>query len=83
MQNIHQLSLVLMQTLYLYIKDRARIYIDTVVLLDISSQTQLVLILDIHELMLSLLIICINLQLFQARQVCYPLLAYMLGYPIC
>ena len=32
MQNIEQLSLVLMQTLYLYIEDGSGIYFDTVVL---------------------------------------------------
>ena len=50
-----------MQTLYLYIKDGTRIYIDSIVLLDVFCQTDLVLILDVHELVLTLLIIHIQL----------------------
>ena len=57
MQNVQQLTLILMQTLYLYIEDGSRINIDSVVLLDVFCKTQLVLILDVHEFLLSLLVI--------------------------
>ena len=33
MQDVHQLTLVLMETFYLYIEDGSRIYFDAVVLL--------------------------------------------------
>ena len=60
MQNIEQLSLILMQTLYLHIKDRSRIDLDAIVLFDIFRQTQFVLVFDVHELMLCLFIIRIE-----------------------
>ena len=40
-QNIQQLTLVLMQTLYLHIENGARVYIDAIVLLDVLCQTLL------------------------------------------
>ena len=52
-----------MQTLYLYIKDGTRINVDSVVLLDILCKTNLVLILDVHELLLALRIIYKQLKL--------------------
>ena len=50
-----------MQTFYLNIEDGTRIDIDAVVLLDVFCQTDLVLVLDIHEFVLALLIIHIQL----------------------
>ena len=47
MKNVHKLAFVLMQTFYLYIKDRTRIYFNSVVFFDIRCKTQLVLIFDI------------------------------------
>ena len=63
MENVQKLSLVLMKSLNLNIEDRIRIYIDSIMLLDVLSKTKLVLILDIHELLLILLIInkCLKL----------------------
>ena len=64
MQNVHQLTFVLMQTFYLYIKDRARIYFDTIVLLDVFCQTQFVLIFNLHEFLLCFQIIYIYSKFF-------------------
>ena len=54
MHNVQELSLVLMQSLNLYIEDRSRINLNTVVLLNILRKANLVLILDVHELLLAL-----------------------------
>ena len=72
-----------MKSLHLHVKDGARVYINAVVLFDVFSQTYFVLVLDVHELMLSLLIIYINSQAFDSRQIGDPLVTYMLGYPFC
>ncbi len=61
-QNIQQLSLVLMQPLHLYVENGAGIYFNTIVLQNIFCQTDLVLILDIHELLLCFLVVRIYLQ---------------------
>ena len=82
MQDIHQLSLILVQTLDLYIKDRTRIHLDPVILLDILRQTQLILILDIHKLLLRLLIIGVDLHLRNLRQVRDPLIPDVIRHPV-
>ena len=64
MQNVHQLTFVLMQTFYLYIKDGTRIYFNAVVFLDVFCQTQLVLIFDLHEFLLCFWIIYIDSKFF-------------------
>ena len=61
MQDVHQLALILVQSLNLNIKNRTRIYIDAVVLFDVFCQTYLVLVLDVHKLVLALLVIHIQL----------------------
>ena len=82
MKDVKKLSLVLMKSLNLYIKDRTRIYIDTVVLLNVLGKTYLVLVLNIHEFLLSLLIISINLKLVNLRKVCNPVITNMSCYPV-
>ena len=82
MQNIEQLSLVLMQTLYLYIEDGSGIYFDTVVLQNIFCQTYFVLVLDVHEFLLCLLVIRIYLQAGDLRQIGDPVVTYMSRYPV-
>ena len=74
MQDVHQLTLVLMQTFDLYIKNGTRIHIDSVMLTDVLSQTKLVQILDLHELLLCLFIIRIDCQFFHMRKICHPLM---------
>ena len=69
MQNVHQLTLVLMETFYLYIEDGSRIYIDAVVLFDVFCQTNLVLILDVHKFLLRLRIVHINFHLVDLRKI--------------
>ncbi|OQA22761.1 MAG: hypothetical protein BWY61_01567 [Firmicutes bacterium ADurb.Bin354] len=62
-QDIEQLPLIFVQTLNLYVKYGSGIDINSVMLLDIFCKANFVLILDIHELALSLFIISINLEL--------------------
>ena len=72
-----------MKSLNLYIEDRTRIYIDTVVLSDVFCQTQFVLVFDVHELLLCFFIININFQFTDLRQVCDPFRSDMICYPVC
>ena len=67
MQNIHQLALVLVQTLYLNIVHGARVDINAVMLFNIFCQTNLVLVLDVHKFLLAFFIGSVNLQLFNMR----------------
>ena len=82
-QDVEQLALVLMQTLYLHIEDGSRIHIDAVVLLDILCQTHLVLILDVHKFLLCFLVIRIHSQLLDLGQVGDPLVTDVCRYPVC
>ena len=72
MQNIKQLTFVLMKALYLYIKDGIWIHFNAVVLLDIICQTNFILIFDIHKLFQSTLIFCIRCKFTNFRQICDP-----------
>ena len=83
MQNVEKLSLVLMQTLYLYIENRIRVNIDAVMLLNVLGETLLIAELDAEELLLSSLVIHIKLQSGDRRQICHPLFSCMLRYPVC
>ena len=83
MKNIQKLTLVFVKSLYLHIEDRTRIYLYTIVLLDVLRQTNLVLILDVHELLAAQLIICINTQLIDMCQVSDPVIPDLLCYPVC
>ena len=83
MQDIKKLTLVLMQSLYLNVKDGTRIYLNAVMLQNVMSKTHLVLIFDVHKFLLCLFVICINLQLFDLRQICDPFTAHMICYPVC
>ena len=74
-QNIHQLTFVLMQSLDLNIEDGMRIDFDSIMLLDVFCQTYFVLVFDIHELLQSFLVICVNLQFCQFRQIGDPAIA--------
>jgi len=82
MKDVKLLSLVLMKSLNLNIEDRVRIYIDTIVFLDVLSQTNLVLVLNVHELLLSLLVCCVLLQTFKYRKICDPAVADLLCSPV-
>ena len=83
MQNVHELTFVLVQTLNLYIEDRTRVYLNAVVLQNVFCKAHLVLIFDIHELLLCLLVIRINLQLGELCQVCHPSVSDMVCHPVC
>ena len=83
MHDIEQLSLVLMQTLYLYIKDKVRAEFDMVMLLDILDQTELVLILDLAELFACLGILCQRGNALDLGQIGDPGIgAQLLCYPV-
>ena len=72
-----------MQTLYLHIKNRTRVYLNSIMLSDIGSKTNLIAVFDIHKFMLRLLIICIKRKLVNCRQIRNPRIAYTLCYPLC
>ena len=82
MKDVQKLTLILVQTFYLYIKDGTGIYLDTVVLHDVLSQTHFVLVLDIHKLLLRFLIVSIDFQFVDLRQIRNPVISYMRGHPV-
>ena len=82
MENVHQLTLVLMKSLNLYIKNRVWINVNAVVLLNVLSQTYFILLFNIQEFLLAFLIIHKCCQFFNMRQVCDPLIANLVSYPV-
>ncbi len=50
-------------------------------LFDIFGKTHLILVLDIHELMLRLLVVCVDRQPFHSGQIRNPLVSYMSRHP--
>ena len=82
MQNIQKLSLVLVQTFNLYIEDGMRVNIDTIMLFDVFSQTQFILVLDVHEFLLCFRVIHIQSQFFDLRKICDPLVTDMICDPV-
>ena len=72
-----------MQSLNLYIKDRIRIDFDTIVLLDIFCQTDLILLFDLQKFLLCFRIGCIFCQILDLRKTCDPVFSDMLCYPVC
>ncbi len=82
MQDIEKLSLILMQPLDLYIEDRARIDLHSVVFLDILGQTHLILIFDSHELLSGLLIISGRTYLADTAKIRYPFFSDPLSHPV-
>ena len=72
-----------MQTFYLNIEDRTRVNVDSVVFLDVLRKTDLVLVLDVHELLLALLVIHIDREFFDIGEVGDPLVSNLVGYPVC
>ncbi len=82
MEDIHQLTLIFMETLYLYIKDGAGIHINAVILLDVFCQAELVLVLNVHKLLLAFLVGSVNLQLLDMGQISNPLIPYLGRYPV-
>ena len=83
MKDIEKLSLILMQSLNLYIEDGVRVYVNTVVLLDILGQTYLVLVLDSHKAFSVLLVVRSAPNLTDLRKICNPTLSYLVCYPVC
>ena len=62
MQDVQQLALILMKSFYLYIKDGSRVHFYSIVLQYVFCQAFLVLILDAHEFLESLFVICPSFQ---------------------
>ena len=81
MQNVKQLAFVLMQTFYLYIEYRMRVYFNTIVLLNILRKTNFILEFDIHKFLLCFFIIHKNRKFINFRQVCNPLITDFVCYP--
>ncbi len=83
MENVQKLSLVLVKPLYLHVKDGPRIYVNAIVLFDIFRKANLVSVFDVHELLLSLLVIHIDFQLGDLGQIGDPLVPDMVCHPFC
>ena len=71
-----------MEPLDLHIENRSRIDINAVVLLDVLRQTNLVLILDVHELLPCLLVVSVELHLRDLRKIRDPLVPDMVCHPV-
>ena len=82
-QYIQKLTLVLMQTFYLNIKDRTRIYINSIMLLDILCKANFILVFDLHELTSCLFILNQWFQLGDLREICNPAITDLTGDPVC
>src|SRR5699024_9306493 len=83
MQDIQELTFIFMQTFYLYVEDRARIHIDSVVLLDVFCKADFVLVFDLHEFASCFLIIRVQFELCNLRQVRDPSVADLVCEPVC
>ena len=81
-QDIHQLTLVFVQTFDLHVKDGSGIHFDAVVLQDIVRKADLVLVLDVHELFPGLLVIHIDPEFPHAGQVSDPLVTDVVCDPV-
>ena len=62
MQDVQELTFVLVKSLNLYIEDGVRVYFYAVVLEDVFCKTLFVLELDVHEFLECFVIICVNCQ---------------------
>ena len=82
MQDVEELSLVLMQSFDLYVENRAGIHFHAVVLEDVLGQTDFVLVLDVHELLLGLRVVHIDLKFLHVGQVGDPLVTDLIGHPL-
>ena len=60
MQDVQELTFVLVKSLNLYIEDGVRVYFYAIVLEDVFSQTLFVLELNVHEFLECFFIICVN-----------------------
>ena len=71
-----------MEPLDLHIENGSRIDIDAIVFLNVLRQTNLVLVLDVHELLLRLLIVSVELHLRDLRKIRDPLIPDMFRHPV-
>ena len=70
-----------MKPFHLDVEDGSRIHVDSIVLLDILCQAQLIMILDVHKLLLAFLIVRVDFQFSNLRQVCDPLASNLICHP--
>ena len=82
MENVHELALVLVQALDLNIEDGTRIHDNAVVLENVVREAHLVLVLDVHVLLATLLIVHIDAELLHLGEVRDPLVADALRDPV-
>ena len=82
MQDVEELTFILMQTFYLHIENRARVNINTVVLFDIFRKADFVLILDLHKLASCTVIIYIWFQLRDLGKVGDPSVSDLICDPV-
>ena len=83
MKYVEQLPLILMQALYLHVKDRPGVDLDSVMLKNILGKAHLILILDVHEFLLCFRIIGIDLKLADGGKIGDPLVSDVIGNPVC
>ncbi len=82
MQNVEQLSLVLMQALHLHVKNGIRVNGNSVVFLDIFCKAHLVPALDFHKFLLCRGVACILCNTVYHRKVHNPVLTDFLRHPV-
>ena len=83
MQDVEELSLVLVETFYLHVENGARVNIDPVVLFDIFRKADFVLVFDLHELASRRLVLYVRFQLRDLGQVRDPAVADLICDPVC
>ena len=83
MQDIEKLSLILVQTLDLYIKNRIRIDFDVVMFQNISGEAFLVGALDRGKLLPLILVIDKRVKFLHLRKICHPLRSDQTAHPCC
>ena len=81
MQDIEKLAFVLVEPLHLNVKDRIRIYVHAVMLLNVLRQTNFILVFDIHKLLLCDCVVCIRCQTADLGQIGDPALADLIRHP--
>ncbi len=83
MQDIKKLTLILVETFYLYVKDRTGIYVDSVMLFDIFRKADFIFIFDLHELASCGVVIYIRFQFRDLGQIRDPAVSDLVCDPVC
>ena len=80
-QDIQQLTFILMQALDLHIENGPGVHGNTVVLLNVFGKAHLVTVLDLHELTLCFYVVRVHLELGKVRKIRDPVISDMIGNP--